>query len=356
MISITPPVIAAVLVALLSIVLSAAAMGLFSKRWTPAHKNVFISGGSQGLGLALAKLLASQGASVTICSRTQSKLDAALKEIQAASRPAPASSTAQGTKSRNQVHRAIAADLSTFAGAKEALGKATHGPHGSVPDAVFCCAGGAKPGYFIEQTEQDFEAGIRTDYWTALSTAHAAANAMVRAPPSSSGPRKIILVSSILGFFGMVGYSQYTPMKHAIRGLAESLRSEFILYGIDVHAYFPATILSPGYEVENQTKPAITKEIEGSDEPLTPEACAAGLLKGVQRGNFFITTDFLSDLFRSTSVGGGTPGNGFLDVFKRFIGIIAIPIWRAVAADRSIRLYREKHRDEVKLSKRVPSH
>ncbi|KAE8217811.1 hypothetical protein CF319_g8182 [Tilletia indica] len=345
MTSITSPLVATALVLLLSIVLPAA-MSIFKAKWTPANKHIFVSGGSQGLGLALAKLLASQGASVTICSRTQSKLDSALKEIQEASRPA---STAQG-KAGPQVHRAISADLSTFAGAKEAFEKAVQGPDGSVPDAVFCCAGGAKPGYFIQQTEEDFEAGMRTDYWTALSTAHAAANVMVRAPPSTSGPRKIVLVSSMLGLFGLVGYSQYTPMKHAIRGLAESLRSEFILYGIDVHAYFPATILSPGFEIENQTKPTITKEIEGTDEALTPEVCAAGLLKGVRRGNFIITTDFLTDLFRSTSVGGATPGNGVLDVFKTFIGLIAIPIWRIFVADRSIRNYRGQHRTELGLS------
>ena len=63
-------------------------------------------------------------------------------------------------------------------------------------------------------------------------------------------------------------------------GLAESLRSELILYGISVHAYFPATILSPGFEEENKTKPKITLEIEGADEGLTPAQCAKGLIKG----------------------------------------------------------------------------
>lgn len=91
---------------------------------------------------------------------------------------------------------------------------------------------------------------------------------------------KIVMVSSILGLFGLVGYSQYAPMKYAIRGLAESLRSELILYGISVHAYFPATILSPGLEEENKTKPKITLDVEGTDEGLTPAQCAKGLLKG----------------------------------------------------------------------------
>lgn len=65
-----------------------------------------------------------------------------------------------------------------------------------------------------------------------------------------------------------------------IPGLAESLRSELLLYGISVQAYFPGTILSPGLEEENKTKPKITLEIEGAEEGLTPAQCAKGLIKG----------------------------------------------------------------------------
>lgn len=67
----------------------------------------------------------------------------------------------------------------------------------------------------------------------------------------------------------------------ALTGLAECLRSEFQLYDISIHAYFPGTILSPGYQEENKTKPAVTKKLEGPEsDGLTPEQCARGLLKG----------------------------------------------------------------------------
>lgn len=48
-------------------------------------QNVFIGGGSQGLGLALACRLAARGAHVTIVSRSQNKLDIALKEVEVSS-------------------------------------------------------------------------------------------------------------------------------------------------------------------------------------------------------------------------------------------------------------------------------
>jgi 3-dehydrosphinganine reductase len=64
-------------------------------------------------------------------------------------------------------------------------------------------------------------------------------------------------------------------------GLAETLRSELQLYGIDVHVYCPAGILSPHYYVEQTFKPEITKKIEEGDTPISPEASAGLLLKGI---------------------------------------------------------------------------
>ena len=88
----------------------------------------------------------------------------------------------------------VSADVSTFAGAKAAFEASTSGasaaaaslsssssePVGRIPDAVFCSAGGAKPGFFIEQNEQDFEQGIKTVYMTALCTAHVSLDALAR--------------------------------------------------------------------------------------------------------------------------------------------------------------------------------
>ena len=45
-------------------------------------QHVYITGGSQGLGLALAKILVKRGANISIVARTQSKLDDALKELE----------------------------------------------------------------------------------------------------------------------------------------------------------------------------------------------------------------------------------------------------------------------------------
>jgi 3-dehydrosphinganine reductase len=44
--------------------------------------------------------------------------------------------------------------------------------------------------------------------------------------------------------------------------------------------YIPAGILSPGYEEEEKTKPAVTRKIEDGDTPMKPEECVGNLIAG----------------------------------------------------------------------------
>jgi 3-dehydrosphinganine reductase len=46
------------------------------------HQHVYVTGGSQGLGLSLSVLLAQKGAHISIVARNQENLDKALKEIE----------------------------------------------------------------------------------------------------------------------------------------------------------------------------------------------------------------------------------------------------------------------------------
>lgn len=71
-------------------------------------------------------------------------------------------------------------------------------------------------------------------------------------------------------------------LKCDVPGLADTLQSEMMLYGVDVHIFFPPTMFTAGYEEENKTKPQITKRIEGADDGLTAEQAALALFKGEQ--------------------------------------------------------------------------
>ena len=73
-------------------------------------------------------------------------------------------------------------------------------------------------------------------------------------------------------------------------GLADSLHSELMLYGIDIHIFFPPTMYTPGFEEESKTKPAITRTIESTDEGLTAEQAAARLFAGMVIDHELTTT------------------------------------------------------------------
>jgi len=146
----------------------------------------------------------------------------------------------------------------------------------------------------------------------------------------------IVFVSSFLGYTTFAGYSPYSPGKYALRGLADSLRSELAIYGINVHLYMPAGILSPGYEVEQRTKPQITKDIEEDDTPITPEKAAALLIRGIEQGHYQITNDLVTELVRC-SAAGPVPGNGPLDLVYWLIGAIGLPLWRIMTEKRILK-------------------
>lgn len=143
---------------------------------------------------------------------------------------------------------------------------------------------------------------------------------------------RIVLISSTLGLLGMVGYSQYSPTKFALRGLAESLRQELKPYNISVHIYYVATIDSPGNKIENETKPMITKLIEEGDlSNHSPTSRAKTLITGIEKDQFSISSDFITDLFRCSSI-GTSPGNNYvLDGCLASLGYIGLPVWRYYA-------------------------
>ena len=161
------------------------------------------------------------------------------------------------------------------------------------------------------------------NYLSSMYTAHAALKAMLK-DPSGHVRRKIVFTSSITAFLNLSGYSAYTPTKTAIRALAETLRQECLMYDIDVHCVFPATIYSPGFENEQKLKPEITKILEEGDKGQTPEEVAAAAMHGLDRGQAMINTEILGSLFRC-NMKGASPKNGPLDLVYGFVASIAMP-------------------------------
>ncbi|KAJ7129600.1 oxidoreductase [Mycena epipterygia] len=318
------------LVLILSTLAIATALVLFTmfsaNKWDPKGRHCYITGGSSGLGLSLAILLTGKGADVSIVARDTKKLRDALAEMEKV-RQSPGQKLESYSYSINEADAASAALEAVCA------------PHdGRCPDAIFLCAGTSYPGFFVEETEASLRKGMEMTYWVQAWTALAAAKRMAR----DRFPGKIVFTSSFLGYMSLVGYASYSPGKHALRGLAETLRSELLLYNVGVHIFFPGTIYSPGYVEENKLKPKITLKIEEADEGMQPDKVAEGLLRGVQRDDFHISADLLGNIFRSSTRGATPHNNVFLDAFYSLFGWVGLPIWRW-SVDASIVGHRAEH-------------
>jgi 3-dehydrosphinganine reductase len=105
-------------------------------------------------------------------------------------------------------------------------------------------------------------------------------------------------------------------------GLADTLQSELILYGVDVQIFFPNTMFTSGYDEENKTKPAIVKKIEEGDEGVTADQAALTLLKGLESGHAHISGDIITNLFRACTRGAAYRSNWLLDGLLDFVAYV----------------------------------
>ena len=90
---------------------------------------------------------------------------------------------------------------------------------------------------------------------------------------------------------------QPTPTKYAIVGLTEVLRNEMAHTGITFSVLFPPDTDTPGFAVENETKPAEWFATDAA-KLMTPEAVADALLRGLRRRRFYITPGQSAMLWR----------------------------------------------------------
>jgi len=197
-------------------------------------------------------------------------------------------------------------DVTDYEALKVAV-KEANAFHGRDVDELICCAGYARPGYFMECDVEIFENEMNVNFFGCLYAAKAVAPYMVE---RGTGGR-IAFVSSACGTLSFIGYTQYCSTKYAVRGLAEALRNELILYDIDVNIFYAANIDTAGYETENKTKPKETADIEGAGDLVSPDAAAQSLIDGFMDDRFAITNDIGCWLLRSSSA-GAVPRNNFI--------------------------------------------
>jgi 3-dehydrosphinganine reductase len=228
-----------------------------------------ISGGSSGIGLALARRLASSGWDLTIMARDPRRLVAAESELTALRRnPVQRiSSQSLDVADNDAVEAAVAALLAAI------------GP----PTLVIASAGMVPPGRFDELPLVAFERAMAVNYFGTLHLVRAVLPAMRR-----HGGGRIVMVASGAALIGFYGYTAYAPSKFAVRGLAEALRSELAPDGIGISIVYPPDTDTPMLRDELTSRPAITSRLAGGARVLSADAVAAAILDGLSRKRFAI--------------------------------------------------------------------
>ncbi len=248
-----------------------------------AGKVVVITGGSSGIGLALAKEFAARDSFVVLVARNQEILDHALTllpESAGAGKAAFVCDVSQPIQVERLFDQVIAQ-----------IG---------VPDVLVNCAGVVHPGFIQDLSLEKFEWMMNTNFYGALHTVKAVLPGMIE---RKSG--LIVNIGSLNSYIGLLGYSAYGASKFALRGFSEALRMEARPYGVRVSIVLPPDTDTPQLAYENKYKPLELKYLFPELGVLSPEQVAQAIIKGIERGRYEIVPDF---------------GSGFVLAVQRLTG------------------------------------
>jgi NAD(P)-dependent dehydrogenase (short-subunit alcohol dehydrogenase family) len=217
-------------------------------------KVAVVTGGNSGIGLAVAKAYAQEGAQVAITGRNETTLQDAVKEI------------GDGTL-------AIRSDAGKVADIEAAVKKIKE-RFGRI-DALFVNAGVAKLIPFEQVTEQIFDETVEINLKGVFFTVQKAIALM----PKGSA---IVLNASINGHLGMPTTTVYGASKAGVINLAKTLSAELLERGIRVNAISPGPITSSLLRDIPKEGLQETRDWIQSQVPMkrfgTPEEIAAGVL------------------------------------------------------------------------------
>ena len=223
---------------------------------------VLITGGSEGIGYAIAAEAVKSGASVEIWARREDRLREAARVL--------------GVSWK-------VVDVSDPVAVRQAALSS------DVPDRLFHCAGFATAQFIDQVRDEDVHGLVATNVIGPMHVTRAFAPAMAK-----RGAGAIVLTASDLGYVGLFGWSVYAATKHAVVGFASALRNELKPYGVSVQALCPPATQTPGYDKENQTKPVSVRKAEEAGGVMNATAVGEYAWARCGRGGFYLIPNFSS--------------------------------------------------------------
>ena len=241
------------------------------------NRNILITGGSSGIGLALAQKFAAEKSNVWLLARNQSNLVSAQKEI------------LSNFNSKIDYFVADVSNIESLQPVQEYFKS-----HQLNIDVLINSAGVVHPGEFTNLDLEKFHWMMNTNFFGTVNTIK------LFLPLMQSGSH-IVNISSMAGILGVYGYTAYGASKFAVRGFSDALRSELKMQGIHLSIVFPPDTDTPQLSYENQFKPEITKEIGGTAGALSAEKVAEIIVNGVKKNHYVIIPGFESKLIYHAS-------------------------------------------------------
>ncbi len=217
-------------------------------------KVAIVAAASQGLGKAVAKELSNEGATVTICSRDEGRVQAAASEISA--------------ESDSEV-MAVQADVTSYEDIKALVAKVVEA-HGGV-DILVTNAGGPPPGNFEDVGDEEW-------YDTYDLTFLSAVRLIRECLPYMKEKRwgRIVLMTSIAVKQPVDNLVLSNAVRLAVVGMAKSLAKDLAPYNITVN------MTSPGFIATDRLKELF--EASGKKQGKTGEEVLDGIVKSIPMG------------------------------------------------------------------------
>jgi 3-oxoacyl-[acyl-carrier protein] reductase len=186
-----------------------------------SEQTALVTGGSRGIGKAIATRLAIAGVNVALTSRTLADAEAVAKEITAAGGRAFA--LALDVSDTESIQQAIAE-------VKERTGRL---------DILINNAGITRDTLLIRMKEEDWNAVISTNLTSVFTATKEAVKIMAK---QRFG--RIVNISSVVAFTGNPGQVNYSASKAGMIGLTKTVAREYAARGITVNAVAPGFIVT----------------------------------------------------------------------------------------------------------------
>jgi len=241
-------------------------------------KCALISGGSVGIGKAIADLLVRRGANVFVVARREEPLKAAVEDFK------------KTAVSASQQFGFFRADVSDSAAVQEAVAaaEAECGP----PAVLVNSAGFSLYGYVEKLPLSDIETEIKVNYLGTVYMVKQVINGMIERREGW-----IQNISSLAGIKGIFGYTGYSGAKFAVIGFSESLRSELRPYNIKVTVLCPPDVATERFLNETREKPPEMARLSEGAKVMQPDDVARSAVEGMEKGSFIIIPGLTGKLF-----------------------------------------------------------